>query len=221
LVELELAPKDVADMDDLAARHGVTRFAVLAASFLGLVSLYTGSEGAATAVPVSGRLHPELEPVVGPVMNLVVISADTSPSTTMDHLVVAVSQSLATALSQQRVPYDELNALAPKEWESSPTGLVDSLVQLLPRAPELVGERHRAVPLPDPGVVTRFPLEILFEDRGTTVGLRLTYRTSTYEHTTSARFAEQLVALVRAATRQPGVPLATLVRPRAEGRDAR
>lgn len=97
----------------LARQHRMTPFMLLLACFYALLYRYTGQEDILVGAPVANRAHPELEPVIGIFVNILILRVrlqDTQPFADLLRSVQAVSLS---AFEHQALPFpklvDELN----------------------------------------------------------------------------------------------------------------
>jgi acyl-CoA synthetase (AMP-forming)/AMP-acid ligase II/acyl carrier protein len=214
VLRLAVPPDLVVAADQLAVSAATTRFVTLLTAHLLAVASGTPDGIAAVAVPVSGREVLELEAVVGPVMNLVVVAVggDDSTAGTRHGALDGVHRAFIDALGGQRTPYREICAAAPADWERTEGGVVDALVQhlTLPRP----HRRHGVVvePLDDPGVVTRFPIEIIFEDRGgADLTMRSTINPSVVDETSARNHAALTLRALGLLTADPAAPWTSIL----------
>ena len=169
-------PEVVADgVERAAVELGTSRFCVLAGCHLFAIVSATGAASVAAAVPVSGRTAVELEGVVGPLLNLIVLGVEIDAGAGLVDVVRAAHCALVAALAHQQAPYDEICRAAPEGWPRGEYGVVEAMVQYLEQDGPSHVEGIEVVRVPDPGVVTRFPLEVLFEDDREGLRIRLTF----------------------------------------------
>ncbi|SDY15893.1 non-ribosomal peptide synthetase, partial [Myxococcus xanthus] len=103
-LEPELARK----LKQLAQKEGATLFMVLMAAYQTLLHRYSGQQDFAVGSPVANRRAPELEPLIGFFVNMLVMRADASGDPTFRSFLHRVRQVCLDAYSHQDVPFDKL-----------------------------------------------------------------------------------------------------------------
>jgi amino acid adenylation domain-containing protein len=99
----------------LCQREGVTLFMGLLASFVALLSRLSGQADLSVGTPVSGRNWPEVENLLGPFANTLVIRADLAGVPTFRLLLGRVREVVLDSFPHQDVPFEELvDALQPR-----------------------------------------------------------------------------------------------------------
>ena len=118
----------------LAQSKQTTPFVILLSAFYVLLSRYCGQDDIAVGVPVEGRTHPQIEPLIGLFINLLVIRADLSGEPSFSELVNQINGTVQTALSMQDVPFEYLveELQPPRDLSRNP--LVQIVFQLQARA---------------------------------------------------------------------------------------
>lgn len=112
---LELAEPLVRDLNAWGRQSGATLPAILLAAFAVLLRCYGGSAEQRIGVPVSNRNRPELDAVVGPLINTLVIRLSVGAALTVEALVQHVQATLTEALQNQDLPFEHLvEALRPQ-----------------------------------------------------------------------------------------------------------
>ena len=210
VVMLAIPDQVVAGVDLVAERLGTSRFGVLAGCHLLTVALATGTSCVAAAVPVSGRTAVELEGVVGPLVNLVVVAVEVDTAGPVAAVLCATHRSLVAALRRQHVPYDEICRVAPDTWPRTEHGVVEAMVQHLERDGPSQVAGIEVVPVADPGMVTRFPLEVLFEDDRVQSRIRLTFAPARLATEATRAYGSALLAILAELPRLLDRPWAEL-----------
>ncbi|PRP91642.1 Tyrocidine synthase 3 [Enhygromyxa salina] len=148
---------------------GVTRFAVLLATLASMVSAWTGQDDIVVGVPFTGRVHPSLAGVVGPLVNPLPIRLRVSAD--FDTLARASSAELYRAVSEE-VAFEVLLAELDIEPEPSHSPLFQIL---LTHQGELPEHAHlpgcAGAPLFPAGYSARYDLTVaLWEKNDETLG---------------------------------------------------
>jgi len=206
-----LSPSVSAACSELARREGVTLFMVLLAAFQALLSRYSGSYDIAVGSPVAGRGRVELEPLIGPFMNTLVLRSDVSGDPTFRALLARVRETTLGALAHQELPFDKLvEALQPaRSLSHSPLFQVLFQLRNLPfAAPRFADLDSEPIEL-DTGIA-QFDLSLEVEPRGSQLRCFLTYNTDLFERETAVRFARHYRNLLLAAVDDPTRPVSSI-----------
>lgn len=107
-LEFTLPASLVLRLRALAAGAGTTMFATLLTGWVLVLGRFTGRDDVPVGIPVSGRPRPELQQVVGPFVNSVVMRADLSGEPTFEELLRRVTAALADDLTHQDLPFEVL-----------------------------------------------------------------------------------------------------------------
>ncbi|MBN6039847.1 non-ribosomal peptide synthetase [Amycolatopsis sp. 195334CR] len=188
----------------LAAAEGATPFMGLLAGYAALLSRYTGQDDLVLTMPVTDRARPELEDVVGLLLNTVVLRLDTTG--TYRELLHRVRDAVLAAYEHRTLPFDrlvgELGLDGPALTRYSVT-LDPSVASTTDFADDVVLE-----PEPFHPEHTKADLNLLFEEDAT--GGWLVYRTGLFEAGRIERLIGHLHTVLGGALADPDVPLADL-----------
>ncbi|ATB47924.1 amino acid adenylation domain-containing protein [Corallococcus macrosporus] len=103
-----LEPDLARKLKQLAQKEGATLFMVLMAAYQTLLHRYSGQQDFAVGSPVANRKSPELEPLIGFFVNMLVMRADAAGDPTFRSFLHRVRQVCLDAYSHQDVPFDKL-----------------------------------------------------------------------------------------------------------------
>ncbi|MCX5206934.1 amino acid adenylation domain-containing protein [Streptomyces sp. NBC_00237] len=190
---------------ELAAANGVTLFMALVAASQLLLSRYSGQQDIAVGTAVSGRDHPDLEPLAGSFINTLVLRTEVDAALPVTDLLGRVRESVLGAFAHRDVPFDRLvEKLAPQR-DASRTPLVQAMV-LLQNAPaaadEFGGLRTERAPLPRTASI--FDLTLEFTERAGALDVMVEYDTALFDESTVARLGGHLRTLVMEMAAGPG-----------------
>jgi amino acid adenylation domain-containing protein len=176
----------------LARDCDATVYMVLTAAMTALLHRHTGQTDIAIGSPLGTRELAELEGVIGPMLNPIVLRLDLSDKPTFPQLVARVRETLLEGHANQDVPFEQVV----REVNPSRSLRYSPLFQVavvLHNAPEV-----SEVPLTGGGAL--YDLSLFATERGTLRG-SFEYRADVYEASTIARISAQLATLLEAAAR--------------------
>ncbi|MFJ1704780.1 amino acid adenylation domain-containing protein [Kitasatospora sp. NPDC088346] len=204
-----------ARITELARAHGASRYMVLMAAYQALLARHTGQWDFAVGSPVAGRLHRELEPLVGIFVNMLPIRARLAPDLPFGRLVDTVRERSLDAYAHQEVPFEQIVGDLAVERDVSRAAVFQTTFAF-----QNYGERAApAGPMGPPrsegfgyrATTTHHDLALYLRDEadGGLYGL-FTYRTDLFDHTTVERLAERFEVLLRTALADPDRPVGAL-----------
>ncbi|HEU0079327.1 MAG TPA: condensation domain-containing protein, partial [Longimicrobiaceae bacterium] len=195
----------------LGRAEGATLFMVLLAAWDALLARYADAEDVVVGTSVAGRARPEVEGLVGFLVNTLALRADLSGRPSFRELLGRVRAANLRDLAHQELPFERVvEAVRPERSRSlNPLFQVTFGLQHAPGEPPAFGPlRARREPLrPD---VAKFDLALWLEE--VPGGLRgvLEYATELFDEATVARMAGHFRLLLDAVLRDPGRALATV-----------
>ncbi|MEV0187406.1 amino acid adenylation domain-containing protein, partial [Kitasatospora purpeofusca] len=195
----------------LATAHDTTRFTVLLTAFQGLLARWTGGSDIPVGVTVSGRARPELQPLIGYGINVVVARLGWTGDPAFGDLLDAGRATVLDAFAHQSVPFARLVDELQPERDASRTPLYQA---------DFVLREHQAPAFELPGLsvraetadrVAKTDLTLDIEDsRDGALHARLRYATALFDRETVERMAAHYVRLLDAATADPAARLSAL-----------
>ncbi|WP_030231578.1 condensation domain-containing protein [Streptomyces sp. NRRL S-350] len=191
----ELPAGPASALTDAAGRFGATPFELLLAGYAALVHRRSGRDDIAVGVPLTGRDRPELLPLVGTFVNMVVLRLDTSGDPSYAGLVERVRAVWRAARDHQEMPFQTVvEQVAPQRGPGLPP-----LYQLAFNV--TAGEGFGP---PSTGAED----DLLLEVSGTTA--RLEYNTALFGRKTAEGLLADYAAVLTAALADPATPLSRL-----------
>ncbi|AGP36534.1 non-ribosomal peptide synthetase [Sorangium cellulosum] len=210
--EVGVAPALARSLEELARAEGATLFMVLLAALDVLLHAFTGDTDIPVGTPLANRRRPELEGLVGLLVNPVVLRVDVSGEPTFAELLARSRQTALDAFARQDVPFDLVVNEIRRERDvaQSPLFRVWLALQNAPKAAVVVpGLRADLIPLYPP--IVPFDLSILLwpTDEG---GLRgyFEFRRSQFDAAAVARLPRVFLRLLSAVVERPRAPVAEL-----------
>ncbi|WP_371494375.1 amino acid adenylation domain-containing protein [Kitasatospora sp. NBC_00374] len=208
---------------ELSRAYGASRYMVLMAAYQALLARHSGQWDFAVGSPVAGRLHRELEALVGIFVNMLPIRARLAPELGFGRLVGRVRERTLDAYAHQEVPFEQIVGDLAVERDVSRAAVFQATFAF-----QNYGEQAPVAPAGPPrsegfgyrATTTHHDLALYLRDEadGGLYGL-FTYRTDLFDHTTVERLTERFEVLLRAALADPDRPVGELPL-LAEGEDA-
>jgi amino acid adenylation domain-containing protein/thioester reductase-like protein len=218
-------PADIAGrLADLALAQGTTLFNVLLAAFQALLHRYTGREELLVGSVMAGRDHPDLDELVGYLINPVALKADFSDGPTFLELLAQVRTTVLGAFEHQnypppllaerldlprdhsRPPLFETMFIFQKAQVMDEAGLAAFAIGL-PGSRVTIGDLEMEIHTLE-GHPAQFDLTLMMAEAEGTLLSSLQYSTALFEKDTVERLLAHLEALLAGIAADPGRPVA-------------
>lgn len=189
----------------LNRRHSATMFMTLLGAFQILLHRYSGQSDIAVGTPISGRSHPDLEPLVGLLVNTLVIRGKVTPHQTVSQFLKELRETCLDAYSNQNVPFEKIVEELNPERDISRNPLFQALFSLSNVMPASTRPQNDLGLAHEPleTVVSKFDITLSLEDDGAAIRGGFEYNTSLFEKDTVARMAEHYLALLKKIATDP------------------
>ncbi|HEY2550764.1 MAG TPA: amino acid adenylation domain-containing protein, partial [Streptosporangiaceae bacterium] len=213
LAEHMTGPGLLAGLRELSSREGTTLFVTLMTGLLALLHRYTGQNDLVVGTASASRTRPELVPLIGFLVNMLPIRADTSGDPSFTELLGRVKKAIIGAYAHQDLPFGKLVetlgvqrdpgrgpvfqiALTYAERDSTPVRAagVDFLVTDL-----IVGIN-----------AAKFDLDFLAEARPGGLWVECSYKTGLFDAATIRRLLAHFEVLLAGAVTAPSARLSQL-----------
>ncbi|HEV7899188.1 MAG TPA: amino acid adenylation domain-containing protein, partial [Planosporangium sp.] len=206
-------PEDIADgLRALSRSRGTTLFMTLLAGFQALLARYTGQDDITVGTPIAGRTRPELEPLIGFFVNTLALRTDLTGNPTFTQLLDRARDTALSAYAHQDIPFEKLVEHLNPTRDLSRTPLFDVMLGY----EDATGATDASFGDLDcggfavAGPGARYDLVVNLAEQGTTIGGRISYRTSLFDHVTVTRLAERFVTLLAGVADAPHAMLGQL-----------
>ncbi|WP_426367849.1 amino acid adenylation domain-containing protein [Streptomyces sp. E-08] len=196
---------------EVARTYGASPYMVLIAAFQALLGRHTGQRDFAVGSAVAGRLHRELENVVGAFVNMLPIRARLSPGLEFGQLIGRVRETTLDAYAHQEVPFEQMvNDLA-VERDVSRAAVFQTTFAFQnygDRAATPAAGRPDSEGFGYEATTTHADLALYMREEpdGGLYGL-FTYRTDLFDAGTVERLAERFELLTAAGVADPTLPV--------------
>lgn len=187
---LDVPDPAAAALRALSQREQMTLFIATLAAFQAFLWRYTRHDTIVVGSPVQNRSHPDIEPLIGFFVNMLVLRADLSARMTFRELIRQVREAALEAYAHQELPFEKLIEEIQPERDPTANPVFQVMFTL-----------QNVVPAPDAGsgppplVTTRsakFDLSLTLMDDGRSLKGGLEYKTALFEGSTIARMAGHL-----------------------------
>jgi thioesterase domain-containing protein/non-ribosomal peptide synthetase component F len=206
-----LLPVKLTDgMREIGNRESATFFNTILAALGVLMYQYTGQTDFGAATQVAGRNSVELETVIGPFINTVVLRLDLSGNPTFPQLLQRVQKVGLESIENQNVRYEQvLEELRPNDYPSHHTLFrLNFICQRDPvRAQEFAGIKLTVIPSKSQGAL--YDLHVFLVLRNEGWRLACEYNTDLYEAATITRLLGDFKGLLETVVQDPNRPLSS------------
>jgi amino acid adenylation domain-containing protein len=195
-------------MAGLSRRHDATLFMTMFAAFTALLHRYTGEHDIVVGSQVVGRNSVEVEPLIGPFINTLVLRADASGDPSFETLLARVRQTVLDALAHQDLPVERVAEVlrVQRSAERNLLFQVNFIYQRdFVRPWEYAGVRMRPIPSMSPGAM--YDLNVFLVERADGWRLSCEYNTALFREDTVRRLLEHFENLLEAVLRDPSRPI--------------
>ena len=218
---IELAPQVVGLVRALAHAHEASFFMALLAAFAVYVHRCTGATDVLTTFPVSGRVVPEIEPLLGCFVNALVLRTCFEPNDTFRSVLRRVRSAALDAYDNRDYPIELLiGDLRPERRPGMNVIAQTMIARIDPHRPGLVLEgidvQPRRLSIGRPKVDLGFELTET-PDGGATCSFE--YATALFDASSAAGLLERFAVLLAAAVERPDDQIGALPIMTADERD--
>lgn len=165
-----------------------TIFSLLLTVYYVFLHKLSGQEDIVVGVPSAGRPHPDLEPVIGMLVNTLALRSTPDIYTCFDDFLEAVSQLALQAFEHQDFQLDELVARLPGSRDPGRNPLFDAFFVFQNMDMPAISLKKLAIaPHPHPKNTAKFDLLLEATETTGTIYFALEYRTSLFSRKTAER----------------------------------
>ena len=194
------------DVKQFSRREGVTTFMTGLAAFVALLARYSDQTDLPIGVPVAGRQHAELEPLIGCFLNTIVLRIDASGDPSFRELLHRVQSVALAGYDRQEFPFDSLvHDLHPgRDLGRNPLFQVMFQYFAPPGAASATVSAD-TVPIEHATAIVDLFCHVWDSDLG--LRGRIDFSTELFERATIGAMATHLLVALRAAIRDPELRL--------------
>lgn len=201
VVEFSLPADLVEAVRALAARESATTFMVLLTAFAVLVARHTGQRDLLIGTPMADRGRPELEPLIGFLVNTLALRADLAGDPLVVELLAQVRQTCVGAYANSDFPFERLVETLKPERDPSRSPVVQVMFgyEVAPVPPRpMAGVTVELTKLYNGAAICDLMLSL--EDNGADIAGRVTYDADLFDAATTSRLAGHYLTLLQSIT---------------------
>ncbi|MEP6619263.1 MAG: amino acid adenylation domain-containing protein [bacterium] len=208
-ISVMLEPALASRVRAASQRGGATVFMSLLTTFQVLLGRLAGQDDVVVGTPVSGRMSPEEEQIVGCFINTVPLRLGMAPSSTFEQLLGATRSAALSAFEHQSLPFERLVQALRPERSLTHAPIFQVLFNMMNFPSAQSDALGAVVAMPDDIAVTsKFDLTMYAADGGE-LGMRLViaYDAGLFDEVRIAEMLRQYVALLTACVDAPATPV--------------
>lgn len=210
--QIELGQDLRRNLETFSQMEGVTPFICLLAVFKVLLSHYSGQSDICVGTPVAGRLHAEVEPLVGFFVNTLALRSNLSGNLGFRQLLHRLRSTVLDAFTHQQLPFEQVVEAIGEDRDLSrpPLFQVAFALQNTPEVPYLHMEKVQLVAEPFEITTSKFDITLTATLAGPGLELSMNYCTGLFKEVTITRMLGHFRQVLSAALAQPDQPIEEL-----------
>jgi acyl-CoA synthetase (AMP-forming)/AMP-acid ligase II len=201
------------DLRHLCRQEHASLFTMFAAALNTLLHRYTEQDDILVGIPMADRERPELQPLIGFLLDTHVLRTDLRGNPTFKDLLARVGRSVAAVYSHRAAPFDQVVAALRPERNLSYPSVFQVMLNWRERddIPHFIGlPGLTAAPALAQSNVAKFDLTFTLADAGDVIHLELEYSTDLFEATRIEHMVGHLRTLLEGAVENVEQTLAEL-----------
>ncbi|MEV8532121.1 amino acid adenylation domain-containing protein [Streptomyces sp. NPDC051211] len=208
---VELPAALTAALAEAGQRADTTPYMTVMSAFQAALAFHSGQDDIAIGTVVANRDRPETEQLVGFFVNTLVVRTDLAGDPTSAELLARTRESVLGALSHQGLPFERVVDELSPERDLSRNPLFQVLyTHTSGQAGAYVLGGATGTAFPVDLITAKFDLTLDVYEADGRQTLRFVYRPDLFTEESVARLAAHTVAVLRAFTQVPGVPLSEM-----------
>jgi amino acid adenylation domain-containing protein len=201
----------VSDLKGLSGQSGTTMYMLLLAACNVLLHKYTGQEDIIMGTPVSGRVHADLENLIGMFVNTLAMRNRPSGEKKFSSFLQEVRQNSLKAFENQEYPFDTLVEKLGLRRDITHNPLFSTMFFLMSHDGKASAMQELQVsPYPVENNVSKFDLTFQATEFGEDIQLHIEYSLALFKRETIERLASHFINLLKAIVKNPSLRISEL-----------
>ncbi|WP_432113204.1 amino acid adenylation domain-containing protein [Streptomyces sp. S1] len=199
---------------ELARRHGVSLFMVLAAAYATVLHRHSGQDDVVLGTPVANRGAVDTEGLIGYFVNVLPLAVALDGTPSFDELIGRVKRTALDAFAHQDLPFDTLVEELRPDRDRRRSPLFQAMFALQNASSEPVALPGLDTELLDvDGGTAKYDVSLLVEERAAGLHAVLETNADVLAAPSGARFLRQWLQVLEEAVAAPATPVADLLGP--------
>ncbi|SDH73106.1 HxxPF-repeated domain-containing protein, partial [Pedobacter terrae] len=208
-IEHMIDPQLSADIMDACRRQGVTLYMFLLCAFKTLLMRYTAQQDICVGTSTAGRLHGELEGLIGYFVNTLAIRSQVDPQNSFSEQLALIRENLLECYAHQEVPFEKVVDAVEHTRDLAQNPIFQVMFVLLntPEEGELSLGEASVKPISIRTDQTKFDLTLKAEATGESISLSMEYCADLFTAERISAMTQHLVQLLGEVTHNPAQKL--------------
>ncbi|RAP12538.1 hypothetical protein C2W58_03447 [Bacillus pumilus] len=191
-------------LQELAAKHHTTLYTVLLSAYYTLLAKYTGQKEFVVGTPAAGRVHADLDDMIGMFVQTLALRSEVDPNGTMSQLIEQVKEKTMHAFEHQQYPFERLleKLNVPRDFSRHP--LFDTVFTLMPDhgSAQHIGEMQ--VEIEETNFhIAKFDLTLQAMESDQGLSFVLDYSTALFKRSTAEQMLHHYMYLLKQMVQAP------------------
>ena len=191
----------------ISLKEKITPFSLFMAAFCTLLYRYSQQEDQLICIPVAGRRHIKLEPLIGYFNNILVLRTNLSPEQDFVSFATSIGNHVLAASDNQEIPFDTVANL-PSLQSLQLSRAFFTFQDGISHGFSLPGIEADHLELPSPGA--DFDISFFVEQYGDDILLRAEYKIDCFDEGVIHTFLENYVSTLHSIQQTPDLPIGEL-----------
>ncbi|KAA8786040.1 amino acid adenylation domain-containing protein [Paenibacillus amylolyticus] len=208
LLEIAVNEDLAISLRKLETQTGATLYMILLAAYTILLSKYSGQEDIIVGMPIAGRTHAELEPVMGMFVNTLAVRNQPAADKTFAVYLLEVKEHMLNAYENQDYPFEELIKKVNLTKDARRNPLFDTMFVLQNSGPsEMHMDGLTCMPVAPNNRVSKFDLTLYVTESDQQIDAAFEYSTILFEKTTIAAMSQHLLLILTTIGCEPHIEI--------------
>ncbi|CVN45624.1 putative non-ribosomal peptide sythetase [Streptococcus pneumoniae] len=191
-------------LQELAANHHTTLYTVLLSAYYTLLAKYTGQKEFVVGTPTAGRVHADLNDMIGMFVQTLALRSEVDPNGSMTQLIEQVKEKTMRAFEHQQYPFERLLEKLNVQRDFSRHPLFDTVFTLTPdhSTAQHIGEMKVEVEETN-FHIAKFDLTLQAMESSHGLSFVLDYSTALFKRSTAEQLLKHYVYLLEQMVEVP------------------
>ncbi|QKJ38992.1 amino acid adenylation domain-containing protein [Bacillus altitudinis] len=191
-------------LQELAANHHTTLYTVLLSAYYTLLAKYTGQKEFVVGTPTAGRVHADLNDMIGMFVQTLALRSEVDPNASMTQLIEQVKEKTMRAFEHQQYPFERLLEKLNVQRDFSRHPLFDTVFTLTPdhSTTQHIGEMKVEVEETN-FHIAKFDLTLQATESSHGLSFVLDYSTALFKRSTAEQMLKHYVYLLEQMVEVP------------------